>query len=90
MEEWENEDIGEWGNGEWESEMRERGKWFFRSERMSEWECGEKEWGMGLGPVGRFVVSDKGVATEVEVTAVVARLADHLWQPETLDHMIVT
>ena len=60
--------------------MRERGKWFFRRERMSEWECGEKEWGMGLGPVGRFVVSDKGVATEVEITAVVARLADHLWQ----------
>ena len=47
---------------------------------MSEWECGEKEWGMGFGPVGRFVVSDKGVATEVEVTAVVARLADHLRQ----------
>ena len=35
---------------------------------------------MGFGPVGRFVVSDKGVATEVEVTAVVARLADHLRQ----------
>ena len=39
---------------------------------------GMGEWRMGIRPVGRFVVSDEGVATEVKVSAVVARLADHL------------